>query len=67
MIYNVVGIPPAAGVWILNFFRMHDAKWDHKMKPQIKNRNEKETKTIKLFILIDEMSQEWFNVNVKNE
>ncbi len=83
-IYNIIGIPLAAGVFIgilgwqlnpmfaaaamslssfsvvtnalrLNFFKMHDSKWDHKINNNIKNRIKKETKTMEKTLKIEGM------------
>ncbi|MBO5069828.1 MAG: heavy metal translocating P-type ATPase, partial [Roseburia sp.] len=83
-IYNVIGIPLAAGAFIsilgwqlnpmfaaaamslssfsvvtnalrLNFFRMHDSKWDHKIKNRSKLTTKKETKTMEKTLKIEGM------------
>ena len=83
-IYNMIGIPLAAGLFIhllgwklnpmfgaaamslssfcvitnalrLNFFKIHDAKRDDKIKRKNKKRNEKETKTMEKTIRIEGM------------
>ena len=83
-IYNIVGIPLAAGVFIsilgwqlnpmfaaaamslssfsvvtnalrLNFFRMHDSKWDHKIKNKLKIKTKKEIKTMEKTLKIEGM------------
>ena len=83
-IYNIIGIPLAAGVFIsvlgwqldpmfaaaamslssfsvvtnalrLNFFRMHDAKRDHKIKNKLKTTTEKEIKTMEKTLKIEGM------------
>lgn len=83
-IYNMIGIPLAAGVFIgvlgwqlnptfaaaamslssfsvvtnalrLNFFRMYDAKRDHKIKNKIRNTTKKETKTMTKTLKIEGM------------
>lgn len=83
-IYNIIGIPLAAGVFIsvlgwqlnpmfaaaamslssfsvvtnalrLNFFRMHDSKWDHKIRNKLKITTEKETKTMEKTLKIEGM------------
>ena len=83
-IYNIIGIPLAAGAFIgvfgwqlnpmfaaaamslssfsvvtnalrLNFFRMYDAKRDHKIKNKIRNTTKKETKTMTKTLKIEGM------------
>ena len=83
-IYNIVGIPLAAGVFInilgwqlnpmfaaaamslssfsvvtnalrLNFFRMHDSKWDHKIKNKLKIKTKKEIETMEKTLKIEGM------------
>ena len=83
-LYNTIGIPLAAGVFIpllgwqlnpmfaaaamslssfsvvtnalrLNFFRMHDPKWDHNIKAKLTTEMEKETKPMKKTLKIEGM------------
>ena len=83
-IYNIIGIPLAAGAFIsvlgwqlnpmfaaaamslssfsvvtnalrLNFFRMYDSKWDHKIKNKIKITTKKETKAMTKTLKIEGM------------
>ena len=93
-IYNIVGIPLAAGVFInilgwqlnpmfaaaamslssfsvvtnalrLNFFRMHDSKWDHKIKNKLKIKTKKEIKTMEKTLKIEGMMCEHCEMHTK--
>ena len=93
-VYNVVGIPLAAGVFInilgwqlnpmfaaaamslssfsvvtnalrLNFFRMHDSKWDHKIKNKLKIKTKKEIKTMEKTLKIEGMMCEHCEMHTK--
>ena len=93
-IYNMIGIPLAAGLFIhllgwklnpmfaaaamslssfcvitnalrLNFFQIHDAKRDDRIKRKSKKRNEKETKTMEKTIKIEGMMCEHCEMHVK--
>ena len=93
-IYNIVGIPLAAGVFIsilgwqlnpmfaaaamslssfsvvtnalrLNFFRMHDSKWNHKIKNKLKIKTKKEIKTMEKTLKIEGMMCEHCEMHTK--
>ena len=93
-IYNTIGIPLAAGVWIpllgwqlnpmfaaaamslssfsvvtnalrLNFFRMHDSRRDHKIKPNSTTTIKKETKTMTKTLKIKGMMCEHCEMHTK--
>ena len=93
-IYNTIGIPLAAGVWIpllgwqlnpmfaaaamslssfsvvtnalrLNFFRMHDSRRDHKIKPNSTTTIKKETKSMTKTLKIKGMMCEHCEMHTK--
>ena len=93
-LYNTIGIPLAAGVWIpllgwqlnpmfaaaamslssfsvvtnalrLNFFRMHDSRRDHKIKPNSATTIKKETKTMTKTLKIKGMMCEHCEMHTK--
>ena len=93
-LYNTIGIPLAAGVWIpllgwqlnpmfaaaamslssfsvvtnalrLNFFRMHDSRRDHKIKPHSATTIKKETKTMTKTLKIKGMMCEHCEMHTK--
>ena len=93
-IYNTIGIPLAAGVWIpllgwqlnpmfaaaamslssfsvvtnalrLNFFRMHDSRRDHKIKPNSTTTIKKETKSMTKTLKIEGMMCEHCEMHTK--